>query len=110
MNAKTNMMVKAAVAGLLGVAAAGSVMAGDKAMDKGEKKAAKKQTAEVAKCWGVNKCSGKGKCGGKGHGCAGHNTCKGKGWLLMPAESCTSIEGGVLADPEMAAPAPADKK
>lgn len=105
MNAKTNMMVKAAVAGLLGAVAVGTAVAKDKADKK-----AKKQMAEVVKCWGVNKCSGKGKCGGKGHGCAGHNTCKGKGWLLMPEESCLSIEGGSVTDPEMGAPAPAEKK
>ena len=84
---KRSMMLKAAVAGLVGVAiAATPSMAKDK----------KEKAEKNVKCYGVNKCGGHGKCGGPGHECAGKNSCKGQGWLSMPKDSCLSIEGGAL--------------
>ena len=101
MNERTSSLLKAAVAGIVGAAA---IAAPSMAKD-----AAKKQMAEVVKCYGVNKCKAAGKCGGAGHTCAGTNTCKGQGWLLMPKDSCTALEGGSLTAPAAAA-APAEKK
>jgi uncharacterized membrane protein len=95
---KKNMLVKAAVAGLMGAAvvAAPSFAAGKKA-------------AKDVKCYGVNKCKTFGQCGGPGHECAGKNACKGQAWLMMPKDSCLAIEGGSLTAP--AAPAaPAESK
>lgn len=92
---KRSVLVKAAVAGLMGAAiVAAPAVAGDKA------KAAKNKDV---KCYGVNKCSGHGKCGGPGHECAGKNSCKGQGWLPMPKDSCLAIEGGSL-EPKTEAP------
>lgn len=92
MKDKNALLVKAAVAGLIGAAIAA-------APAHAAKKKVKGQMAEVVKCYGVNSCKGHGKCSGAGHECAGQNSCKGQGWLLMPAESCTSIEGGSLTPP-----------
>ena len=106
MTEKNKQFLKAAVAGLMGAAIVAMPSASKAA---GSKKMAKKQSAEVVKCYGVNKCKGFAKCAGKGHECAGHNSCKGQGWLLMPKESCEAIEGGALTPPADAAPA-MDKK
>ena len=85
---KGNMLLKAAVAGIVGVAIASAPsLAGDSKAKKSDKN---------VKCYGVNKCGGHGKCGGPGHECAGKNSCKGQGWLSMPADSCLNIEGGSL--------------
>ena len=60
---KRNMLLKAAVAGIVGVA---TVSAPSWAKESKAKKAAMN-----VKCYGVNKCGGHGKCGGPGHECAG---------------------------------------
>jgi len=89
---KRAMLLRAAVAGLVGAA----VIAAP-----GRAKDAKAKSDKNVKCYGVNKCSGKGKCGGVGHECAGKNSCKGQGWLLMPKDSCLAIEGGSLEAPKI---------
>ncbi|HVE15064.1 MAG TPA: DUF2282 domain-containing protein [Elusimicrobiota bacterium] len=88
---KRNLLLNAAVAGLMGAAvvAAPAMAAKDGKMKKGD-------AEKNVKCYGVNKCSGLGKCGQAGHECAGKNTCKGAGWLMMPKDSCLAIEGGSL--------------
>jgi uncharacterized membrane protein len=92
---KRDMLLKAAVAGLMGVAVVSST---GSAKDAKMKEKADKNVH----CYGVNKCSGAGKCGGEGHDCAGQNSCKGQGWLPMPKDSCLAIEGGSL-EPKKAA-------
>ena len=47
-------------------------------------------------CYGVNACKGTGDCGGKGYSCAGKNACKGEGFIKLPADTCTRINGGKL--------------
>ena len=93
MTEKNSMLVRAAMAGLVGAAL---IAAPAQAAKK-----AKKNMQEVVKCYGVNSCSGKGKCGGPGagHECAGKNSCAGQGWLFMPQDSCLSIKGGSLTPP-----------
>ncbi len=49
-----------------------------------------------APCYGINACKGTGDCGGKGYSCHGKNACKGQGWLKLPTDLCTRIEGGKL--------------
>ncbi|MBI3549631.1 MAG: hypothetical protein HY078_11375 [Elusimicrobia bacterium] len=93
---KREMLISAAVAGLMGAAVAAPGMADEKKSDKGGKAAKDKNVP----CYGVNKCGGHGKCSGKGHECAGSNKCKGQGWLPMPKESCLAIEGGSLTPVE----------
>ncbi len=90
--AKGDMLLKAAVAGLVGAALASA--------PSWAKESKGKKTDKNVKCYGVNKCGGHGKCGGAGHDCAGKNSCKGQGWLSMPKESCESIEGGSLTPPK----------
>ena len=92
---KRNMLLKAAVAGIVGVA---TVSAPSWA-----KESKAKKDAMNVKCYGVNKCGGHGKCGGPGHECAGKNSCKGQGWLSMPKESCENLEGGSLEPKPMPA-------
>ncbi len=52
--------------------------------------------AENVPCYGVNACKGTGDCGGKGYSCAGKNACKGQGFIQLPADTCTRIQGGSL--------------
>ncbi len=50
------------------------------------------------KCLGINGCKGQTLCSAPGlsNSCAGHNECKGKGWIYAAsAEECTS-KGGKL--------------
>lgn len=62
-------------------------------------------TATKIKCFGANACAEQGACdvpdgrvepGSKGHDCAGNNTCKGKGWVLLTAADCTEQQGEPL--------------
>ena len=46
--------------------------------------------------YGINACKGTGDCGGKGYSCAGKNACKGQGFIHLPADTCTRIQGGSL--------------
>ena len=54
------------------------------------------QAADNVPCYGVNACKGTGDCGGKGYSCAGKNACKGQGFIQVPADVCTRIQGGKL--------------
>ena len=54
------------------------------------------QAADNVPCYGVNACKGVGDCGGKGYSCAGKNACKGQGFIQVPADVCTRIQGGKL--------------
>ena len=94
---KRSILVKAAIAGLMGAAViAAPGIAG-----------AKTKASKDVKCYGVNKCKGFGKCASKAGGCAGTNSCKGQGWLPMPKDSCLALDGGSLTPPT---PAPAQSK
>ena len=75
-------LIAASVAGLL---AAGTLAA-----------AAPSAYAEDASCYGINACKGTGDCGGKGYSCAGKNACKGEGFIKLPKDVCTRIQGGRL--------------
>lgn len=55
--------------------------------------------AEVAevKCFGINECSSQSACDVAGsHDCGGQNSCKGKGWILVPQSECDEKGGKVL--------------
>ena len=52
--------------------------------------------AENVPCYGINACKGTGDCGGKGYSCAGKNACKGQGFIQLPSDTCTRIQGGSL--------------
>ncbi len=95
MKTSNKVLLSAAVAGLLGVGLAGTSAAKDKDAKMKVKKVA------VFPCYGVNSCKGKSACNTAGNNnCKGMNSCKGQGMLLMPKESCTSIEGGSLTPVE----------
>ena len=79
-------MLGAAIAGILGGAAVGPVMAA--------------KSKDVA-CAGVNACKGKGMCKGGGHDCSGQNACKGQGVVKVSKEACDAV-GGTVATPEPA--------
>ena len=79
--------VMASVAGLL---AAGSVISSSVA------NAEQIPGEGSVPCYGVNACKGTGDCGGKGYSCAGKNACKGQGFVNVPKDVCTRIEGGKL--------------
>ncbi|MFC6632966.1 hypothetical protein [Microbulbifer taiwanensis] len=53
------------------------------------------KTADLAHCYGVNVCKGHNDCNTAKHDCAGKSSCKGTGWVAMPAKSCTNIGGKV---------------
>jgi uncharacterized membrane protein len=84
---KTNKLMSAAIAGLLGATMASSALAMDKSTSK---------SVDTEKCYGINACKGHGKCGGEGTSCAGTNSCKGKGWIDVIKGTCADINGGSL--------------
>ena len=85
MNAKTQALVTASVAGL--VMAAGLIASGRQV-----------QAAEDQKvpCYGINKCKGVGACKGAGSACAGKNACAGHGFIKLEKETCLKIQNGRL--------------
>ena len=46
------------------------------------------EKAEKIKCEGVNGCKGTSACKTLFSNCAGHNECKGKGFLMLTPEEC----------------------
>ena len=54
------------------------------------------QAEDAVPCYSINACKGTGDCGGKGYSCAGKNACKGQGFIKLPADTCTRINGGTL--------------
>jgi uncharacterized membrane protein len=84
-NQKKKMLLAASIAGLMAVTANSMTSS-----------AHAEEAKESVPCYGVNACKGTGDCGGKDYSCAGKNACKGQGWLKMPADLCTRIEGGKL--------------
>ena len=81
---RKRMFLAASIAGLMTVS--GSVIAAN----------AHAAGVEGAPCYGINACKATGDCGGKASSCHGTNACKGQGWLQIPADLCTRIEGGRL--------------
>ena len=79
---KKKMLLAASIAGLMTVAASGA--------------ATTAIAAESVPCYGINACKGTGDCGGKGYSCAGKNACKGQGFVKLPSDTCTRIQGGSL--------------
>ena len=80
---KKKMLIAASIAGLM---AAASAQASDMPSAGGEN----------VPCYGINACKGTGDCGGKGYSCAGKNACKGQGFIKLPSDICTRINGGSL--------------
>lgn len=78
---------------LLGAAVAGILSAGFASAD--PIPAEKLKCTELVPCYGVNACKAHGSCSSATHGCQGQNSCKGTGWLPMPKDSCTAIEGSL---------------
>ena len=78
---KKKMLIAASVAGLMTVAAQAATTA---------------FAADSVPCYGINACKGTGDCGGKGYSCAGKNACKGQGFIKLPADVCSRINGGTL--------------
>ena len=79
---KKKMLVAASIAGLMAVASSAAATVAI--------------AAESVPCYGINACKGTGDCGGKGYSCAGKNACKGQGFIKLPADTCTRINGGTL--------------
>jgi uncharacterized membrane protein len=82
---KKGKLLLASVAGILAVGSMASLTAANAA-----------EAGGMVPCYGVNACKGTGDCGGKGYSCAGKNACKGQGFVNLPADACTRIEGGRL--------------
>ncbi len=80
---KKTKMIAASVAGLLAMGTMSAV-------------AQAEMGAAGVPCYGINKCKSMGDCGGKGYSCAGKNACKQTGFINLPADTCTKIEGGSL--------------
>jgi len=57
--------------------------------------AASANTTDLVHCAGVNVCKGHNDCGGADNGCAGQASCKGTGFVTMPAKACGDIGGKV---------------
>jgi hypothetical protein len=85
MNTK-NLLVTAAVAGMLAV--------GANAQAKGKKAEGAKKGDKKVECHGVNECKGHGEChNADGSSCKGSNECKGKGWVSMTEKECKDKGG-----------------
>ena len=83
-----NLLLGAAVAGLLGAMATAKAEPIPK--DKLKKMA-------VVPCYGVNTCKATGQCSGENHACAGQNDCRGQGWVAVPEKACAAIGGSLTA-------------
>jgi hypothetical protein len=94
-----NLLVKAAVAGILGAAALGF---SSSAQAKG--KAAAKDAGVMGHCMHANSCKGKSACKTEGNECAGKNGCKGKGFTEATEANCNALKA---KDPAVAFVAPA---
>jgi hypothetical protein len=79
-----NILIRAAISGLLLGTVTGTTSCSKLSMSPGN---------QIGHCQGVNSCKGKGECGGKGHGCAGLNQCKGKGWIRASESQCADLKG-----------------
>ncbi|MFN7951618.1 MAG: hypothetical protein U0610_07815 [bacterium] len=85
--------MRTVVQGALIATAVASLFASGTALAAGEPAASAK-----VKCLGINACKGQSLCSAPGlsHSCAGHNECKGKGWIYAAsADECTG-KGGRL--------------
>ncbi len=51
--------------------------------------------ADLIHCNGVNICKGHNDCGTANNDCAGHASCKGTGFVAMPAKACGDVGGKV---------------
>jgi uncharacterized membrane protein len=99
---KKQLLLGAAMAGILSIGTFGRADEAKPAAPKGKKK------AEKVHCYGVNKCAGKGKCATAGlNECAGKNSCKGKGYLELTKGMCSKKKGSTEAP--KSTPAPAQK-
>ena len=104
MNEKMNLLLSAAVAGMIGFTAT-PALAKKKAK---EAKAEKKEA--MVKCYGVNACKGQGGCKTNANAsCKGQNGCKGQGMMEMTAKECKD-KGGSEKDTTTAAPAAGEPK
>jgi len=52
-------------------------------------------TADLIHCNGVNVCKGHNDCGTANNDCAGHASCKGQGFVAIPAKACGDVGGKV---------------
>ena len=50
-------------------------------------------SVDLVQCNGVNKCNGYNDCKTAKNNCAGHASCKGQGFVLMPAKACGDVGG-----------------
>ncbi len=50
-------------------------------------------TRDLIHCYGVNVCGGHNDCKGADNACAAKASCKGTGFVNMPAKACTDIGG-----------------
>jgi uncharacterized membrane protein len=49
--------------------------------------------ADLKQCYGVNKCGGHNDCKSASNACAGKASCKGQGFVAMPAKACEDVGG-----------------
>ncbi len=80
---KKKALIAASIAGLMAVASSTAV-------------AIAAEDSAAKPCYGINACKGTGDCGGKNYSCAGKNACKGQGFIKLPSDMCTRINGGSL--------------
>jgi hypothetical protein len=50
-------------------------------------------TTDLVHCYGVNVCGGHNDCKTASNACAGHASCKGTGFVGMPAKACADVGG-----------------
>jgi len=75
---KNNLIVTAAMLGMIGAASAVGVSANAAA-------------APMGHCAGASTCKGHGECKSDANTCKGQNGCKGQGWVTMTEKKCKAL-------------------
>lgn len=101
--AAKHLLVSAAIAGIIGVAAAGSAPAsaegGEVKCDGGNACKGMSSCKGPIECRNMNSCKGMSGCKSKTNECKGKNACKGKGFIMAKDDAtCTQAKKNLGAD------------
>lgn len=81
--------------GYVGASASACADVGGKVIDAGS--SMKVAASSQIKCFGINQCKGHNDCGTAANACKGMGSCKGKGFVMLPAASCGNLGGSTSA-------------
>jgi hypothetical protein len=84
------------VSGIALALAAAGLVAGCQATTTSNTKPVSTAKVDLVECHGVNVCGGHNDCKTASNACSGMASCKGTGWLAMPAKACKDVGGKVV--------------